>query len=169
MTRPWLSLRCPSNNAHSCWEKHNSFARKMYGGTRRSGVLSVHRMTMSFNEWIAYLSVSNYYNLSWPEMFLWQNNLNSKVFILRSHRSDQRLVWSQSTYVDIIFDNFSIFLSLATNPHAMLDFVINHIPAFLWSCEWRIIPAWISNQTPCKVWDGITCPFLNFNGATVEV
>ena len=30
-------------------------------------------------------------------------------------------------------------------------------------------PAWISNHTPCKVWDEITYPFLNFNGCTVEV
>ena len=30
-------------------------------------------------------------------------------------------------------------------------------------------PAWISNYTHYKVWDEITYPFLNFNGATVEV
>ena len=30
-------------------------------------------------------------------------------------------------------------------------------------------PAWISNYTHCKVWDEIAYPFLNFNGATVEV
>ena len=32
-----------------------------------------------------------------------------------------------------------------------------------------LIPAWISNHTPSKVWDEITYPFLNFNGCTVEV
>ena len=32
-----------------------------------------------------------------------------------------------------------------------------------------LIPAWISNHKPCKVWDETTYPFLNFNGATVEV
>ena len=32
-----------------------------------------------------------------------------------------------------------------------------------------IIPAWISNYTHYNVWDEITYPFLNFNGATVEV
>ena len=30
-------------------------------------------------------------------------------------------------------------------------------------------PAWISNYTHYNVWDEITYPFLNFNGATVEV
>ena len=30
-------------------------------------------------------------------------------------------------------------------------------------------PAWISNYIHCNVWDEITYPFLNFNGATVEV
>ena len=32
-----------------------------------------------------------------------------------------------------------------------------------------LIPAWISNHTHYNVWDEITYPFLNFNGATVEV
>ena len=32
-----------------------------------------------------------------------------------------------------------------------------------------LIPAWISNHIHHKVWDEITYPFLNFNGATVEV
>ena len=32
-----------------------------------------------------------------------------------------------------------------------------------------LIPAWISNYMPRKVCDEITYPFLNFNGATVEV
>ena len=30
-------------------------------------------------------------------------------------------------------------------------------------------PAWISNDIHYKVWDKITYPFLNFNGATVAV
>ena len=32
-----------------------------------------------------------------------------------------------------------------------------------------LIPARISKHMPRKVWDEITYPFLNFNGATVEV
>ena len=32
-----------------------------------------------------------------------------------------------------------------------------------------LIPAWICNHIYHKVWDEITYPFLNFNGATVEV
>ena len=32
-----------------------------------------------------------------------------------------------------------------------------------------LIPAWISNYTHYNAWDEITYPFLNFNGATVEV
>ena len=32
-----------------------------------------------------------------------------------------------------------------------------------------LIPSWISNHTPSKLWDEITYPFLNFNGCTVEV
>ena len=32
-----------------------------------------------------------------------------------------------------------------------------------------IIPAWVSNYMPGKMWDEITYPFLNFNGCTIEV
>ena len=32
-----------------------------------------------------------------------------------------------------------------------------------------LIPAWINDYTHYNVWDEITNPFLNFNGATVEV
>ena len=32
-----------------------------------------------------------------------------------------------------------------------------------------LIPAWMSNHMTSKVWDEITFPFLNFNGATVGV
>ena len=32
-----------------------------------------------------------------------------------------------------------------------------------------LIPTWISNKIHHKVWDKITYPLLNFNGATVEV
>ena len=39
---------------------------------------------------------------------------------------------------------------------------------FYW-CELTLIPAWISNHTPSKVWDEITYPFLNFNSCTIEV
>ena len=31
------------------------------------------------------------------------------------------------------------------------------------------IPAWMSNRISSKVWDEITYPFPNFNGAAVEV
>ena len=32
-----------------------------------------------------------------------------------------------------------------------------------------LIPAWVSNHIHYKLWYEITYPFLNFNGATVEV
>ena len=50
----------------------------------------------------------------------------------------------------------------------------------VWCVEWNtrglfdshgltLIPTWKSYHLPGKVWDEITYPFLNFNGATVEV
>ena len=40
---------------------------------------------------------------------------------------------------------------------------------YLSSVDLTLIPAWISNHMPSKMWDEITYPFLNFNGCTVEV
>ena len=39
---------------------------------------------------------------------------------------------------------------------------------FYWQ-SLTLIPAWISKYMPGKGWSEITYPFLNFNGATVEV
>ena len=33
----------------------------------------------------------------------------------------------------------------------------------------NLIPAWINSYIDYRMWDEITYPFLNFNGATVEV
>ena len=41
--------------------------------------------------------------------------------------------------------------------------------AFFYEHGLTLIPAWISNYMPGIVWGEITYPFLNFNGATVEV
>ena len=42
---------------------------------------------------------------------------------------------------------------------------------FLICCWWglTLIPAWISNHMPSKVWDEATYTFPNFNGCTVNV
>ena len=34
--------------------------------------------------------------------------------------------------------------------------------------ELNLIPTWISNHMHSKIWDGITYPFPNFTGSTVE-
>ena len=57
--------------------------------------------------------------------------------------------------------------------------ISNHIFIFLWFVlytsgpfYWHglpLIPVWICNYIHYKVWDEITHPFLNLNGATVEV
>ena len=44
-----------------------------------------------------------------------------------------------------------------------------HTPVALLLIWFNLIPAWISNYMPGKVWGEITYPFLNFNGYTVEV
>ena len=52
------------------------------------------------------------------------------------------------------------------------NFYISHFVfsagLFYWQ-ELALISAWISNHIPNKLWNEITYPFPNFNGATVEV
>ena len=43
-----------------------------------------------------------------------------------------------------------------------------HLGSLYWH-GLTLIPAWLSNHTPNKVWDEIVYPFPNFNGATIEV
>ena len=47
---------------------------------------------------------------------------------------------------------------------------IEHVALGPVSLTWfNFNPAWINNYIHYKVWDKIAHPFLNFNGATVEV
>ena len=44
-----------------------------------------------------------------------------------------------------------------------------HFPGVSELSPGLLLLAWISNHMPSKMWDGITYPFPNFNGCTVEV
>ena len=50
-----------------------------------------------------------------------------------------------------------------------VDDLVNHLGADLKLHLGPLLLTWISNYIHYKVWDEITYPFLNFNGATVEV
>ena len=60
-----------------------------------------------------------------------------------------------------------------TDKTALPELMLFHFHVALWGpFSWRVltlIPARISNYIHYKVWDEITYPFLNFNGATIEV
>ena len=47
--------------------------------------------------------------------------------------------------------------------------IVHHSWGTFYQHSLTLIPACISNHLSGKVWDEITYPFLNFNGATVEV
>ena len=55
-----------------------------------------------------------------------------------------------------------------TYPVLSEDYNFNTCGPFYWHGS-ALILAWISNYIHYKVWDEITYPFLNFNGATVGV
>ena len=70
-------------------------------------------------------------------------------------------------------ENYRIPLFQRTTKIHTIDMKINSIsPYFTFitiTVHQRHAALWISNRTPSKVWDEITYPFPNFNGATVEV
>ena len=71
---------------------------------------------------------------------------------------------------------FTVFTKVSTHlviPHEIFRrvvFLTEFLSAGSLLLTWfNLIPASISNHTHYNVWDDITYPFLNFNGATVEV
>ena len=78
------------------------------------------------------------------------------------------------TYTNLILD---VFVNLQTLPaffpiSTCMVILYRSIMGHLWpryKHELTVIPSWISNYMPRKVWNEITYPFLNFNGFTVEV
>ena len=52
-------------------------------------------------------------------------------------------------------------------PSAKLSINFNCDPFYQYGLT--LIPAWISYHVPSEVWNEITYPFLNFNGANFEV
>ena len=66
-------------------------------------------------------------------------------------------------YTKIVYDKDLLLMGLLVGPQNPLN-----AGAFYWH-GLTLIPAWMSNHMPGRVWDEITYPFLNFNGCTVEV
>ena len=75
-----------------------------------------------------------------------------------------------------IIENFSVLPVFCLPPitNGFLSQRVDNTKPFDTICPFyyhglTLIPAWISNYTDYNVRDEITYPFLNFNGATVEV
>ena len=47
--------------------------------------------------------------------------------------------------------------------------LVTSTPGALLQSSLTLIPAWMNNHMPSKMWDEIIYPFPNFNGHTVEV
>ena len=76
-----------------------------------------------------------------------------------------------NTSISIALSSYSLFL-----PEVYVGIIswtsastLNYTRGPFYQHGLTLIPAWISNHLPGKMWDEITYPFLNFNGATVEV
>ena len=95
-------------------------------------------------------------NYSWQ---IWKDHCNYAVAMVRSgtihpEQYTPECIWSGRCFI-------------AAN--RMLHVCCDHGKGPLYSHGYTLIPARISNYIHCKMWDGITNPFTNFNSATVEV
>ena len=70
-------------------------------------------------------------------------------------------------------EDIDIFLGYETSKHVksiLIEHYIAELKHYKGPFYWHgltLIPVWINNHMSCNVWDEITYPFLNFNGATV--
>ena len=95
------------------------------------------------------------FHLSWEVISLWALSLRMSISTFRSH---QRWHISRHWVLSIILWHF-------------WGESMQHIKHELWPIlhGLSLFPALETNHIPLKVWDEITYPFPNFNGAVVEV
>ena len=64
--------------------------------------------------------------------------------------------------------NASQLLLVKWSPPWMVNYYpLDYLKVYIWISI--LIPTWISNHMPSKVWDDITYPFSNFNSCTIAV
>ena len=74
-------------------------------------------------------------------------------------------VWWEAIKLFWIFESLNISASVfIENPVVSISIW----GSFYWH-GWTLIPVWISNHLPSKVWDNITHPLPNFNSCTMDV
>ena len=108
-------------------------------------------------------SVQNVKTIKQLKRMLWMNNITW----------DLSLKWVSllDIFVKHSDKGFSLLCSL---PHLLVyswDKQYLGIPSIISSPSYyhglTLIPAWMCNHMPSKVWDEITYPFLNFNSCTI--
>ena len=94
-----------------------------------------------------------------------------------SHYRDTSMDFSVQCHSAIVFPMIVGYFTQIFHAKNILKGLSSHVciskEVTVSSCVWFqmdiLIPAWISNHMPNKVWDKITYPFPNFNGCTVVV
>ena len=74
-----------------------------------------------------------------------------------------------SSKSNILVTFFASLSLLYFMQYHMMQFILRKLHTNPTLLHLTLIPAWINNYVHYKVWDGITCPFPNFHGCTMEV
>ena len=88
------------------------------------------------------------------------------IWRIWNYRIENTVLWSPGQWLEL--KPMGRFPTFGEYPDSVVKFVLE-TRAHFYQHGLTLIPAWISNNIHYKVWDEITYPFLNFNGATIEV
>ena len=89
-----------------------------------------------------------------------QHNIIYHITVNKPQRDKTGPAWADADLVRTHYYMFAGIISGIRPCHGILGSFYSH--------GLTLIPTWISNHIPRKVWNEITYPFPNFNGATVE-
>ena len=117
-------------------------------------------------------AASHFLTQCWPSSMVPPDHNKFKVLRYPSVTSDVQNLWSLRTLplwdvIVILNIIFTPLLSPRLPEYPLLVWTGSQDP--LYQHELTLIPAWISNHLPSKVWNEIAHPFPNLSGTTIEV
>ena len=139
-------------------------------------------MNISKRQWGSSFMKVKIFNSLWPRDAIWRQRsmsilarVMSCCLTAPSHYLDQSMGyvaytwhWFPTKYQFILFFDNYVIPGIYLHPLSQMAWYGNTFRITIGE-GLTLIAAWISNYTHYNVWDEITYPFLNFNGATVEV
>ena len=115
----------------------------------------------SFMAKYPYQWMSEMHGRYWPGQTAWQEVLSECLKFLVVTRDMHKNLWKCPSTIDMINQLWSHEISLLFVRNVFMAILRDMCGHFYWHGS-SLIPGWISNYMPSKVWDEITYQFQNF-------